>query len=108
MCIRDRAYRVVTSANIAAVEDISKENWHVTEKEIVTIMDISVGSAHHIVHDVLNFYKVSVRWVPCQVTAELQDRCVDSCEEHLCRLQVEGDGFLGRIVTGDKTWVHYH
>jgi hypothetical protein len=22
--------------------------------------------------------------------------------------EAEGDGFLGRIVTGDKTWVHYH
>jgi hypothetical protein len=24
------------------------------------------------------------------------------------RFEAEGDGFLGRIVTGDKTWVHYH
>jgi hypothetical protein len=22
--------------------------------------------------------------------------------------EAEGDGFLGRIVTGDETWVHYH
>jgi len=26
----------------------------------------------------------------------------------LKRFEAEGDGFLGRIVTGDETWVHYH
>ena len=24
------------------------------------------------------------------------------------RFEAEGDGFLGRTVTGDETWVHYH
>ena len=63
---------------------------------------------HHIVHDKLHFNKVSARWVPHQLIAELKDRCVDACEELFHCLQVEGDGFLGRIVTGDETWVHYH
>jgi len=26
----------------------------------------------------------------------------------LKRFEAEGDGFLGRTVTGDETWVHYH
>jgi len=26
----------------------------------------------------------------------------------LKHFETEGDGFLGRIVTGDETWVHYH
>jgi len=26
----------------------------------------------------------------------------------LKRFEAEVDGFLGRIVTGDETWVHYH
>ena len=55
-----QAYRVVTSANIAAVEEIMKENQHVTEKEIAPIMDISVGSAHHIFYDVLHLNKEQV------------------------------------------------
>jgi hypothetical protein len=42
------------------------------------------------------------------VTAELKQRHVGACEEHLRRLKAEGDGFLSRIVTGDETWVHYH
>jgi len=69
---------------------------------------MSHGSAHHIVHDVLQFHKVSARWVPRQLTAELQEWRVYVCQEFLKRCEAEGDGFLGRIVTGDETWIHYH
>jgi len=66
------------------------------------------GSAHHIDHDVLQFHKVSARWVPCQLTAELKERRADACQELLKRFEAEGDGFLGRFATGDETLVHYH
>jgi hypothetical protein len=69
---------------------------------------MSHGSAHHIVRDVLQFHRLSARWVPRQLTAELKERRVDACQELLKRFEAEGDGFLGRIVTGDETWVHYH
>jgi len=75
--------------------------------EIAAHLDMNHGSAHHIVHDVLQFHKVSARWVPRQLTAELKERRVDVCQEHLKCFEAEGDGFLGRIVTGDETWVHY-
>jgi histone-lysine N-methyltransferase SETMAR len=68
---------------------------------------MSQGSACHIVHDVLYFHKVSARWVPHQLNAELKGR-VDACQELLKCFESEGDGFLGRIVMGDETWVHYH
>jgi len=65
-----QAHRVATSEAIAAVEAIMNENRHVTVNEIAAHMDKSNGSEHHIVHDILQFHKVSARWVPCQVTAE--------------------------------------
>ena len=76
--------------------------------EIAAHLDMSHGSAHCIVHDVLQFHKVSARWVPRQLTAELKERRIDACQELLKRFEAEGDGFLGRIVTGDETWFHYH
>jgi len=85
-----------------------KENRRVTVNEIAAHLDMSHGSAHHIVHDVLQFHKVSARWVPRQLTAELKERRVDACQELLKHFKAEGDGFLGRTVTGDETWVHYH
>jgi predicted transcriptional regulator len=58
---------------IAAIEAVVKENRRVTVNEIASHLDMSHGSAHHIVHDVLQFPKVSARWVPRQVTAELKE-----------------------------------
>jgi len=99
---------VVTPEAIAAVEAIMKENRCVTVNERTAHPDMSCGSAHHIVHDVLQFHKMSARWVPRQLTAELKEQHVDACKELLKHFEAEDDGFLGRIVTGDETWVHYH
>jgi len=103
-----QAHRVVTPEAIAAVEAIMKENCCVTVTEIAAHLGMSHGTAHHIVHDVLQFNKVSARWVPRQLTAEMKERHVDVCQELLKRFEAEGGGFLGRIVTGDETLVHYH
>jgi len=56
-----QAYRVVTSEAIAAVEAIVKESRRITVNEIAAHTDESNGSAHHIVHDILQFHKVSAR-----------------------------------------------
>jgi len=71
----------VTSETIAAVEAIVKENRCVTVNEIAAHLDMGHGSAHNIVHDVLQFHEVSARWVPRQLTAELKERHVDACQE---------------------------
>jgi hypothetical protein len=68
-----QAHRVLTPKAIAAVEAIVKENCHVTVNEIAAHMDMNYGSAHRIVHDVLQFHKLSARWVPRQLTMELKE-----------------------------------
>ena len=53
-----QAHRIVTPEGIAAVEAIVKENRRVTVNEIAARLDMSHGSAHHIVHNILQFHKV--------------------------------------------------
>jgi phosphoribosylaminoimidazole carboxylase (NCAIR synthetase) len=53
----DQAHRVMTPEAIAAVEAIVKENRRVTVNEIAVHLERSHGSAHHIVHDFLQFRK---------------------------------------------------
>jgi hypothetical protein len=60
-----------------------KENRCVTVNEIAAHMNMSHGSVHHIVHDVLQFHKVSARWLPRQLTAELKEQRVDACQKTL-------------------------
>ena len=57
------AFTAVTKDNIAAVENMIRENRRFTVKEVASLLDISVGSAHHIPYDEL-FRKVYARWVP--------------------------------------------
>ena len=45
----------MTPEATAAVEAIVKENHRITVNEIEAHLDMSHGSAHHIVHDVLQF-----------------------------------------------------
>jgi len=103
-----QAHRVVTTESIAEVEAIVKENRRIQVHEIAAHLGMSHGSAHHIVHDVLQFHEVFARSVPRQLTAELKERCVVACQELSKHCKAEGDGFLERTVTGDETWVHYH
>jgi len=98
----------MTPKAIAAVKAIVKENRRVTVHEIAARLDMSHGTAHHNLHDVLQFHKVYARWVPRQLTAELKERRVDAFKELYKRFETEGDGFLGRTVTGYETWVHFH
>jgi hypothetical protein len=52
-----KAHRVLTPEAIAAVEAIVKENRPATVNEIAAHLDMSHGSAHHMVHYVLQFPK---------------------------------------------------
>jgi UV DNA damage repair endonuclease len=61
-----QAHQVMTPEAIAAVEAILKENRHITVNEIATHLDMSHGSAHHIVHYVLQFHKLSARLMPAR------------------------------------------
>ena len=82
-----QAQRIVTPQNIAAVEAIVMENRRVTLNDSVACLKISHGSAHYIVHDVLQFHKVSTRWMLQQLTPELREQHVDACEELLRRFE---------------------
>jgi hypothetical protein len=49
-----------TRRPFAAVEETTKENLHVAVNDTVARLDMSHGSAHHIVHDFLQFHKYLV------------------------------------------------
>lgn len=59
---------------------------------------ISHGLEQHIIHEVLQYRKVSCRWVPKQPDQE-------EYVSLLRRFRAEGNGFLLRIVAGDECLV---
>jgi len=52
----------------------TRENRRVTTDEVAVELGITHGSAHHIMHDVLQYHKVCARWVPKQLTPDLKER----------------------------------
>ena len=75
-----QAHRVVTSEAIAAVEAIMKENRCVTVNEIAAQLDMRHGSAHHIVHDVLQFLLCSINYEVKNIYGfHLTNPCIIHC-----------------------------
>lgn len=84
------------------MERLIHGNRRVTIDEVAEELYISHGSAHHIIHDILQYHKVSSSWVPKQLTPDFKERRVDACETLMRRYEAERDYFLRRIVTGDE------
>ena len=61
-----------TREMVARVEHVLRGNRRITLDEVVSELNISHGSAHHIIHNVLEFCKVSARWVPRQLAPKLK------------------------------------
>lgn len=73
-CRPSQAYRVVVPESIEAVEAL--KNRRIVMDELAAVLKMSCGSVHHLMHDILNFYKVSPRWVPKQLTPKLNNKTV--------------------------------
>ena len=58
---------------VAGVERMPRENRRIMLDEVVFELNISHDSAHHIIHNLLGFRKVSARWVPRPLAPELRE-----------------------------------
>ena len=97
---------IITQRNIDAVQDLVKEDPHISIDYIATTLDISHGSADTILKQYLGLRKVSSRWVPHQLTHEQRQRRVNICLENLQKFE-GGTWRLYDIVTGDETWIYH-
>ena len=52
--------------------------------------------------------KVYTKWVPKLLTPLQHANRVECCEELLQESEEDPIGFLGRIVTGDETWIQHY
>ena len=68
-----RPHTADTPEMVAGVERVLRENRRITLDEVISEMNVSHGSAHHIIDNVLGYCKVSTRWVLRQFTPELKE-----------------------------------
>ena len=99
---------VVNEDLVRAVEEKIRENRRFTITSLsLHFPQISQSLLHEFVSDKLKFWKLCAHWVPKMLTEEHRLKWQASALDFLIRYSEEGDIFLSRVVTGDKTWVSY-
>lgn len=88
--------------NIEKVKEMVLENRRVTVREIAEDINISVGSAHTIIHDVLDMRRVSARLVPRLLNFYQKEHRKSVAKEMLTMSDID----VQHIITGDETWVY--
>lgn len=95
-----------TPDNVQRVNELVADDRRITVNELSRYVGIGEGSVCRILK-VLALKKVCARWVPRMLTVAHKETRKTVCSELLEQYENGGDEFLGRIVTGDETWLHH-
>lgn len=79
---------------------------HLTIRQLADMLDISVGSAHTLLHDNLKMSRVCARWIPRLLTPIQKQNRVDICQLWLQCVRQEGDAWWKNIITADESWIY--
>jgi hypothetical protein len=71
--------RLIIPLAITKAEPVIRENCSVEVNKAAPMLDINHGSAHCVIHDMLQFHKVSAGCVPRQTMPKIKERSVDAC-----------------------------
>ena len=104
--IRDGRPRTAsTERNKERVDEIIQDDRHAT----VDTIDRTLGIGHYATQEIiesLGYRKICARWVPLLLTEDHKGQRKAITSDLLQRYRHEGDDFLLRIVTSDKSWFH--
>ncbi|GFO50447.1 histone-lysine N-methyltransferase SETMAR-like protein [Plakobranchus ocellatus] len=94
---RKRSGRSLSASDTAHREKVDcmiRANRSVKQKEIADEVGISKERVHHIVTTVLDYRKVSARWVPRQLIVKMKLQRKDMCTQLSELSNAEGEAFL--------------
>ena len=93
-----------TEENIAKIRQIVRENRRLTVRSITEQVNIDRETVRKILTEDIDMRKVCAKMVPNELTEEQKLRRVTICQDMLERQ----DDILGRVITGDETWVYQY
>jgi len=97
----------VTPRNEERLDQFICANRRITTTELCTELKIGFNALETMVAT-LEYRKVCARWVPRMLTREHKEHRMQVCQDLLHQYEAEGDSFLDRITTGDKTCCHHY
>jgi len=93
-----------TEENVAKIQQIMRENRRLTVRSIAEQVNIDRETVRKILTEDIDMRKVCAKTVPKELNEEQKQRRVTICQELLGRQ----DDILGRVITGDETWVYQY
>ena len=87
------------------VQALIQQDRRITVDQVATELDISHGTAWHILTEKLGMKKLCSRWIPHVLTEEQKIKRMLACAQHLQRFRRDPT-FLNRIVAADESWAH--
>ncbi|GFS18285.1 histone-lysine n-methyltransferase setmar-like protein [Elysia marginata] len=93
-------------ANISKALVSLSDDRRKTCEEISTETSMSRTSVFRVLTNKLNNNNKFSKWVPYLLTDEQKESRVNFSRNFLGRFQTEQNDFLGRIITGDESWVY--
>jgi len=97
-----RPCTAVTPRNEERLDQLMHTNQQITTRELCMELNIGCNALETMVAT-LEYRKVCARWVPQMLTQEHKEHRMQVCQDLLNQYEAEGDSFLDRIITGDKT-----
>ena len=93
-----------TEENIVKIRQIVRENRRLTVRSIAEQVNIDRETVRKIKTVDLDMRKVCAKMVPKKLTEEQKQRRVIICQD----LLEKHDDILGRVITGDETWIYQY
>jgi len=106
---RPRRRKTVTTPDIIdQIHELILEDCRILAKSIAEQLVISREQVQSIIHEDLDMWKLSTKWVPiCLNTDQKRQRCRSS-KQLLEFFRRDPNDFLSRLVTMDKTWLYHY
>jgi hypothetical protein len=97
---------VTVPENVDAIHSMIVADWRISARKIAETLEID--SATRRIHHVLDKRKLSSKLVPKCLSADQKRDCVVVPNAILVHFRWNMVGFLARLMTMDKTWLHFH
>ncbi len=92
--------------NINTVAAIIRDDHHMSVRMLESMVHISKLSIHWILSEHLQMCRVYSTWGPHFLMCEQMEWRLEVAKEWVQRVRRNGN-FLSKVITSDKTWVHY-
>lgn len=102
-----RPKTATSSQNVEKVRTVVEKDRRLSIREISKKVKVSIASVFRIVTNILELSLRCARWIPKLLTPAQKLIRKNACEENIYLHGLDEDFFLGQIVTGDETYIHY-